>query len=150
MYVVLVLMFLCYYCTIGFQLKQTLYVMVGTRVKHTNDTIIIPVHELHRSLKPLECDLLLPMYCLTGCRVGQDKKTVFNMMIKKSNEIKDVSKLGNPILNKYTIKACTFFVASLYGATECTCLNQLCSLLQVPLDPCCLDRLEAAMAFFSL
>ena len=65
---------------------------------------IIPVHILHDSLTVEQLNIMLPMYCLTGCDTtssfrGHGKLGAFRLFIQKTDKFQGLSDLGSGPLN---------------------------------------------------
>lgn len=107
------------------------FFFTGREGKHADLTRYIPVHQIHDSLETSQLNILLPVYCLTGCDTissfwGHGKKAVYRLMMQKSDAFQDLSQLGtNLVLRKLDKVAATKFVCDLYGKTDCDSLNAL-------------------------
>jgi len=107
------------------------FFFTGREGKHADLTRYIPVHQIHDSLETSQLNILLPVYCLTGCDTissfwGHGKKAVYRLMMQKSDAFQDLSQLGtNLVLRKPEKVAATKFVCNLYGKTDCDSLNAL-------------------------
>ena len=101
-----------------------IFLQVGVKGKHTNNTRLIPVHEIVANLTPVQRNIVLPVYCITGCDTISSfqaigKKTVFNVFRKITADIADMKLLGNGRLCQKVIDSCTYFVGALYGHMGC-------------------------------
>ena len=96
-----------------------------------NEKRYIPIHAIYNALSPGERNILLPVYCLSGCDTvstfhGIGKAKVFRVLRKDADNLQDLADLGkNSELTAEQEKACTRFVASLYGKPHCISINRL-------------------------
>ena len=90
----------------------------------------IPVHEVFNKLNREQRNIMLAVYCLTGCDttssfLGHGKRTAFRVMMQKATKLQALANLGSGSLTKVEQEACVQFVGFLYGAQDCVSLNQL-------------------------
>ena len=89
----------------------------------------VPVHELHNILTISQRDLLIVVYCLTGCEstssfFGHGKIRAFKKMMKSAENYNDLATLGStPTLSQKQFSQSMMFVGELYGKTGCKSLN---------------------------
>ena len=90
----------------------------------------IPVHHLCQQLTKEQQNILLTMYCLTGCDAtsafyGHGKRKAFKLMVQKCHRFQHLATLGEStnISNQEKV-ACTRFVSCMYGQESDT-LNAL-------------------------
>ena len=65
---------------------KALFFLTGRTGTHVDLRLYIPVHSLFDKLTKEQHNILLPVYCLTGCNTcnslfGKGKKTVYNEMM---------------------------------------------------------------------
>lgn len=91
----------------------------------------IPVHSLFDNISEGQHNILLSVYCLTGCDTssfffGKWKKTVFKLYAQRYEEFQSLYNLGEEAvaISEVHTKACTSFIATLYGHPFAT-LNQI-------------------------
>ena len=109
------------------------YLKTGRRSTHSDLTRYIPVHEVVKKLTLSQLEILLTVYCLTGCDTcssffGIGKKKVFKIIMNTgtANELHILANIGKgKVPSKEELKACIYFVGLLYGATHCDSLNKL-------------------------
>ena len=107
------------------------FFFTGREGKHADLTRYIPVHQIHDTLANSQLNILLSVYCLTGCDTvssfwGHGKKAVYRLLMQKSDAFQDLSQLGtNHTLSKAEKVAATKFICNLYGKTDCHSLNAL-------------------------
>ena len=112
-----------------------IFFKTGRKTTYRNMTRYIPVHSVFNSLSPQQVNILLPVYCLTGCDTcssfyGVGKKKAFLVMCKSNPEIAGLSKLGTQENLTVEMKTAAHrFVCLLYGQAQCTSLNSLRSLM---------------------
>lgn len=108
-----------------------LYFLTGRKSTHTHTVRFIPVHSIVSTLPDDQLDIILPVYCVTGCDTtsfffGIGKKSVFKILSKNASLLSGLSTLGNtPDLTRDHITACTMLVGALYGNPSCKSLNKL-------------------------
>ena len=110
--------------------SQEVYFLTETKGKNVTWTRYIPVHTLHDSLTVEQLNIMLPIYCLTGCDTtssfrGHGKRGAFRLFIQKTDKFQGLSDLGSGPLNLNKKNAATLFVGYLYGSHECESLNSL-------------------------
>ena len=106
------------------------YFWTGKCGPNTDETRFVPVHKLYQLLTPEQHQILLSVYCLTGCDTCSSfysigKKTVFKTLMQQADLFQGLSLLGNGPLTKPVRHICTNFVGHLYGKPGCVSLNQL-------------------------
>ena len=109
---------------------REIYFLTGHEGKHANLARYIPVHILYDKLSQVQHNVLLSVYCLTGCDTtssfhGHGKRTAFRIMMQKADTLQALSTLGTGQVTKAERIACTQLVGLLYGKSECLSLNQL-------------------------
>ncbi len=99
---------------------------------HTDLRRFIPVDSLLEEMTPEQRNIVLPVYCLTGCDTcsffyGKGKRTVFKALVRKAEHFQSLADLGSaPVkLSKVQTRVCTAFVGGLYGHSNCSSLNQI-------------------------
>ena len=107
-----------------------LYFWTGRCGPNTDETRFVPVYKLYQLLTPQQHQIMLPVYCLTGCDTcssfyGIGKKTVFKTLMQQADIFQGLSLLGNGPMTKNVRLTCTNFVGHLYGKPGCVSLNQL-------------------------
>ena len=110
---------------------RKIFFQTGHVGKHASLTRYIPVHLLYEKLTRVQHDVLLPVYCLSGCDTvssfhGHGKATAFRIMMQKSTDLSALAGLGTK--NKITKQervACTLFVGYMYGKAGCDSLDKL-------------------------
>ena len=109
---------------------KELYFHTGHSGKLTSKTHFIPVHDLHATLTPSHRQVLLPIYCLTGCDTvsflyGHGKGQAFRLMMNHSERYQGMAGLGTGDAITYSqTQACTKFISNMYGK-ESTSLTAL-------------------------
>ena len=89
----------------------------------------IPVHIIYSILNEPQKNIMLEVYCLTGCDTTsffyfQGKKKPFTMVEQKAAQYQDLATLGaEPTLSQNEEAAVTKFVGEMYGKQNCTSLN---------------------------
>ena len=107
------------------------FFLTGHMGKYASLTRYIPVHLLHDKLSVEQHNILLPVYCITGCDTvssfhGYGKAKAFKLMMEKSGHHQSLRDLGtDQIISRSVREACTGFVGSLYGRTGCNSMNAL-------------------------
>lgn len=111
---------------------EQLDMLTGNVSKEINLQHYIPVHTIFNKLTHEQCNILLSVYCLTGCDtvssfLVMERNQCLKIMMQKSSFFQDLKHIGNELkLSRIEIKCATQFVAVLYGAdTTCSSLNQL-------------------------
>ncbi|XP_060579912.1 uncharacterized protein LOC132736731 [Ruditapes philippinarum] len=135
-----VLVLLLHHCqTIGI---EELFFVTGRTGVHTDTKRYISVHHLYNMLTEEQHNIILPVYCLSGCDTtssfyGKGKKKAFKLLIQNASKYQGLKDMGEEALFTQSQKqACTSFVADLYGSSECTSLNALrCSKALQSLSP---------------
>lgn len=124
------------------QLKVgTLYFKTGRKGLHRDMTRYIPVHEVVGSMNRQQKQIMLAVYCITGCDTcsslhGIGKKKAFQVMSKNADELENLTNLGTePTISAETKAAAIKLVGLLYGHTNCTSLNALRSVLALRKRP---------------
>lgn len=111
--------------------STTIHFLTGHSGKQISHLRYIPVHSIFEKLCLEERNILLAVYCLTGCDTvssfyGHGKRTAFRVMTKKSGSFQALASLGvNTTISKQEKAACTAFVGALYGRGECESLDKL-------------------------
>ncbi len=119
---------------------EKIYLIVGVKGRHTDNTRSIAVHDIYRKLTPAQQAVILPVYCITGCDTissfyGIGKRTVFKIFMKITREVSDMSELGEGYLSSSVVDACTYFVGVLYGNQSTSKLNSLRASLALKRSP---------------
>jgi len=103
------------------------FFFTGRQGKHAGLSRYIPVHQIHDSLETSQLNILLPVYCLTGCDTissfwGHSKKAVYRLVIQKSDAFQDLLQLGTNLvgwrkllLGRYTLPTGLFMAEALNG-----------------------------------
>ena len=83
---------------------QEIYFLTGHKGKNTDRTLIIPIHLLYQQLTQLQINILLPVYCLTGCDTtssfyGHGKKGALKILLEKAMNFQDLLTLGSDYLS---------------------------------------------------
>ena len=110
---------------------KELYLYTGREGKYTDQKRYIPIHVLSQKFTQQQQNILLAVYCITGCDTvstfyGYGKKTAFRLLMKDANKYQALSLLGSTTeLTKEGLAGATAFVEALYGKSCCTCLNSL-------------------------
>ena len=107
-----------------------LYFWTGRCGANTDETRFVPAHKLFELLTQEQHEILLSVYCLTGCDTCSSfysigKKTAFKAFMQNADIFQGLSLLGNGPLAKQVRLACTNFVGHLYSTPGCVSLNQL-------------------------
>ena len=111
--------------------SREIYFVTGKNERRTNQVHLVSVHEVFQSLTAPQPNILLPVYCMTGCNSvssfrGHGKKSAFCIIYEKSEKYQAVSSLGNTHVSSDQEAVCaTMFVGQLYGDWSCTSLNRL-------------------------
>ena len=98
---------------------EEIYFLTGHEGVHSNSTRYIPVHILYKQLTPLQHNIMIDVYALTGCDTtlsfhGHGKITAFNIMVKKAEEFQALSGLGLGPVSQEQVVA---FVGAMYGSS---------------------------------
>lgn len=110
---------------------KEIYFLTGHDGKQTSLARFIPVHEIHHILTSPQRNILLTVYCMTGCDTvssffGHGKKTAFRILKQRAQAYQQLSSLGTtPVLTREQEMAASKFVGALYGSPETTSLNAL-------------------------
>jgi len=110
---------------------EKLYFKTGRRQLHCNTTRFVPVHNIVKMLSVEQRNIMLTVYCLTGCDscsafYGIGKKTAFKVMMSNAADLQTIADLGNtPFLCANARRGCTNFVGLLYGSKACISLDVL-------------------------
>ena len=110
---------------------QEIYFLTGHDGKQTSMARFIPVHQLHNSLTPAQRNILLSVYCMTGCDTvssffGHGKRTVFRIMMKHAERFQELASLGTtPALTRAHELAASKFIGAMYGSADTVSLNTL-------------------------
>ena len=109
---------------------HSLYFWTGRVGVNTDQTRYIPIHKIYQKLTPEQLNILLSVYCLTGCDTcssfyGIGKRTAFNVMIQRADMFQGLSVLGTGSVTKGVKMVCTHFVGRLYLKNNCSSLDQL-------------------------
>ena len=110
---------------------EEIYMLTGKEEKHTFSKRFIPIHEIHKKLSQDELNILLSVYCISGCDTvssffGHGKKSAFKVLKKYSSDLQGLKDMGqNSALTREQIDAGVKFVGMLYGDTNTTSLNSL-------------------------
>ena len=92
---------------------------------HTNNTRYVPVHEIHGKLTTPQRNLVLPIYCLSGCDAtscfhGHANITAYDIMKDHSSNLQDLASIGNQVPpTQCWIAAGMKFVCLMYGRATC-------------------------------
>ena len=95
-----------------------IFFLTGRTGKHASLTRYIPVHGIHSQLTSPQRQLLLPVYCLTGCDTtssffGHGKKSAFRILRQGAEIYNDLATLGTTTeLTKAQFVQCMKFVGS--------------------------------------
>ncbi len=119
---------------------EKIYLIVGVKGRHTDNTRSIAVHDIYRKLTPAQQAVIIPVYCITGYDTvssfyGIGKRTVFKIFMKIAHEVGDMSELGEGYLSSSVVDACTYFVGVLYGNQSTSKLNSLRASLALKRSP---------------
>ena len=76
--------------------------MTGVNGVHTNNTRYVPVHEIHAKITTVQQNLVLPIYCISGCDTtssfhGHAKITAYNILKDHSSILQDLVSLGSQV-----------------------------------------------------
>ena len=110
---------------------KELYIKTGGKGIHTDFTKYIPVHTIHKSLSDDRRNIMLQVYCITGCDTccafyGTGKKTAFNVRIKDCKRFQSMKTLGDSqTLSTSETEVAMKFVSVLYGDCDCGSLNEI-------------------------
>lgn len=110
---------------------RKVFVMTGVNGVHTNNTRYVPVHDIYKKLTTPQRNLLLPIYCLSGCDTtscfhGHAKITAYNILKNHSSELQELAPLGKEVPpTRSQLVAGMKFVCMMYGKRACSSLNQL-------------------------
>ena len=78
---------------------KELYFLTGRKEVHTDHTRYMPVHKIHQNLTFDQRNIMLQVYCITGCDIccafyGIGSKTAFKIMMKDSDSFQSMKTLG--------------------------------------------------------
>ena len=110
---------------------KNIYVLTGHSGGYISLLRYISVHVLYERMSKEQHNLLLPIYCFTGCDstnsfYGHGKKTAFRIMIQKAHTFQPLTSLGSNLdISKQEREACTAFVGVMYGKSGCDSLDKL-------------------------
>ncbi|WAQ94372.1 hypothetical protein MAR_006843, partial [Mya arenaria] len=102
----------------------------GRVTLHTDGRRFIPVHQLINKLTKDQLNILLSVYCITGCDTtsgffGKGKRRVFKLLTERASNYQPLLNLGEELLlSDLQRTACTRFVISLYGGNDVQTLHQ--------------------------
>ncbi|WAR05623.1 hypothetical protein MAR_020992 [Mya arenaria] len=108
-----------------------LYMSTGRVTLHTDGRRFIPVHQLIDKLTKYQLNILLSVYCITGCDTtsgffGKGKRRAFKLLTERASNFQPLFNLGEELLlSELQRTACTSFVISLYGGSDVQTLHQL-------------------------
>ena len=108
-----------------------LYMSTGRVTVHTDGRRFIPIHQLIDKLTEEQINILLPVYCITGCDTtsgffGKGKRKAFKMLIDRAEQYQLLYNMGEELLLTDVQRiACTKFVINLYGGNDTQTLHQL-------------------------
>ncbi|WAR09405.1 hypothetical protein MAR_019363 [Mya arenaria] len=94
-------------------------------------TLHTDVHQLIDKLTKDQLNILLSVYCITGCDTtsgyfGKGKRRVFKLLTESASNYQPLFNLGEELLlSDLQRTACTRFVISLYGGNDVQTLQQL-------------------------
>ena len=109
----------------------SIFFHTGCTCVHTDPSRYVPVHDIHSELTQSQLNVLLPVYCITGCDTcsfirGKGKATAFRIMSNDSEQHVGLAEFGaSPTITKGISKSCVKLMGSLYGKKECKSLNSL-------------------------
>ena len=110
---------------------QEIFFKTGKTGVYTNYTRFIPIHHLVECLTTEQRQILLSVYCISGCDTtsslfGIGKKKVFKVMLSCAKDFQKIAGMGtDDNLSVETRYECVKFIGILYGASNCTSLNRL-------------------------
>lgn len=113
---------------------KNIFFLTGHTGKYAMLTRYIPVHLLHQKLSREQHNIILPVYCITGCDTvssfhGHGKAKAFKLMMEKDavhQPLQHVQSLGESRnISRSVRESCTRFIGSLYGKAGCDSLNVL-------------------------
>ena len=108
-----------------------IFFQTGKEGKHTSLKRYIPVHCIREHLSQEQNNIMMSVYCLTGCDTvssfyGHGKKSAFKLLLQQLDKFQDLACLGiGPNVPAVGIIAATGFVGALYGTKDCKSLNAL-------------------------
>ncbi|WAR29538.1 hypothetical protein MAR_003106, partial [Mya arenaria] len=111
-----------------------MYMSTGRTGIHTDSKRYIPIHDLFDMISEDQMNVMLSVYCLTGCDTtssfyGKGKKKAFKLLMQSSSKYQPLSDMGEDAsLTPLQKSACVTFVADLYGSSGCSTLNSIRSL----------------------
>lgn len=110
---------------------KEVYFLTGRDGKHTSMKRFIAVHDLFQKMSIEQHNILLPVYCLTGCDTvisfyGHGKRATFKAMQQNASKFQELATLGSRHgISTNERASATRFVGSLYGNSNCRSLNSL-------------------------
>ena len=105
-----------------------IYLLTGHISNHTRR--YIPIHTIFDTLSRSQLNILLQIYCITGCDTvsgfyGHGKARAFNILLKHAEILQEMKELGSSLtISSECKKASIRFICLLYGKDK-TCLDTL-------------------------
>jgi len=107
------------------------YMSTGRSGIHTDSKRLIPIHSLYNTLSQEQHNVMLTLYCLTGCDTtssfyGKGKRKAFKLLMQHSSKYQSLQDMGEEAsLSSTQYSACVVFLADLYSSNGCTTLNAI-------------------------
>ena len=102
---------------------QKIYMLTGRTGKYAKLIRYIPVHVIYDVLTRPQHNVLLSIYCLTGCDTvsafhGHGKKTAFKILMNRAESFQELASLGDGMQASDSVqRSAQTFVAAMYGST---------------------------------